>query len=105
MLDSSAGSTSTPEPTSSSSRVSADRVSADRRTLRDLPVGGSGRIASHEGEPALVQRLLEMGLTPGASVQVLRVAPLGDPMEIRVRGYSLSIRKADAAHLVLEVDG
>jgi Fe2+ transport system protein FeoA len=65
-------------------------------TLADLGRGGRGRIARVEGLPGLVQRLSEMGLTPGAEVEVVRFAPLGDPIEVRVRGYALSLRRADA---------
>jgi Fe2+ transport system protein FeoA len=64
--------------------------------LDELPVGGTGIVGTVEGSPALKQRLMEMGLTAGTSVEVVRFAPLGDPMEIRVRGYYLSLRKADA---------
>lgn len=71
------------------------------RRLADLPVGRSATIESLAGDPGVVQRLLEMGLTPGTGVTVVRFAPLGDPMEILVRGYNLSIRRADAAHLLL----
>jgi ferrous iron transport protein A len=64
--------------------------------LADLRAGGRGRIHGVDGAAALQQRLLEMGLTPGTEVEVVRFAPLGDPMEIRVRGYYLSLRRADA---------
>ena len=65
-------------------------------TLDRLPVGSRGTIAAVEGEGAVPQRLLEMGLTEGVTVEVVRVAPLGDPLELRVRGYLLSIRKSEA---------
>jgi Fe2+ transport system protein FeoA len=71
------------------------------RTLADLPPGRSGTVAGVEGAPALVQRLLEMGLTVGTGVEVVRYAPLGDPMEIRLRGYLLSLRKNDARNVRL----
>jgi len=71
------------------------------RRLSDLPVGQCAKIASLDGEPGIIQRLLEMGLTPGTEVAVVRLAPLGDPMEVTVRGYNLSIRRDDAHHLVL----
>jgi ferrous iron transport protein A len=70
-------------------------------TLADLERGGGGRVARLEGRPAVVQRLSEMGLTPGAEVKVVRFAPLGDPIEVRVRGYSLSLRREDARAVVL----
>ena len=75
-------------------------MSAPHR-LADLPVGECAVVAGFDGEPGVVQRLLEMGLTPGTEVTLVRLAPLGDPMEILVRGYNLSIRKADAANVVL----
>jgi Fe2+ transport system protein FeoA len=65
-------------------------------TLDRLRAGGRGQVASFLGEIDL-QRYLEMGLTPGTEIEVVRFAPLGDPMEIRVRGYALSLRKSDAA--------
>lgn len=67
-----------------------------RRTLADLAAGETARVASLAGSSVVVQRLLEMGLTEGAPVTVVRFAPLGDPMEVKVRGYLLSLRRADA---------
>lgn len=64
-------------------------------------MGGRGTVASVSGAPALAQRLLEMGLTKGTEVEVVRFAPLGDPMEVRLWGYLLSLRKADAKHVEL----
>jgi len=66
-------------------------------TLRHLKPGQSARVVWVRGEGPLRQRIMEMGLTPGVKVWVRKLAPLGDPMEIRVRGYSLSLRRADAA--------
>ncbi|MBR2783516.1 MAG: ferrous iron transport protein A [Firmicutes bacterium] len=66
-------------------------------TLDKLPVGRSARIAAVGGEGALHDRLLEMGLIPGTLVQVSKLAPLGDPMELFIQGYSLTVRKAEAA--------
>ncbi len=74
------------------------------RTLADLPVGGHGRIRSIDAPAALRQRLLEMGLVEGTPVEVVRFAPLGDPMEIRVRGYHLSLRRADARGVTVSED-
>lgn len=67
------------------------------KTLRDIPVGGSATVARLTGEGALKRRIMDMGLTKGTSVVVRKVAPLGDPLEITVRGYELSIRKEEAA--------
>ena len=72
------------------------------RTLADLPVGGRGRVAGVDGETGIAQRLLEMGLTAGTDVEVVRFAPLGDPMEVRLWGYLLSLRRADARRVRLE---
>jgi ferrous iron transport protein A len=74
-------------------------------SLADVPPGGRGRVASVEGAPAVVQRLQEMGLTSGTEVEVIRYAPLGDPMEIRLRGYLLSLRKSDARGVRLDGGG
>jgi Fe2+ transport system protein FeoA len=65
-------------------------------TLRETPIGRSARVLSIGGERAFRRRLLELGLVPGTEVEVLRVAPLGDPIELIARGCYLSIRKADA---------
>lgn len=71
-------------------------------TLDKLPVGKAGVITKVGGEGALRLRFLDMGLIPGTKVNVYKIAPLGDPMEIHLRGYSLTIRKEDAANI--EVD-
>lgn len=71
-------------------------------TLRDLKPGETGKIVSVGGKGALRRRLLEMGLTPGTEVFVQKRAPLGDPIEIRVRGYQLTLRKDDAAQIGIE---
>lgn len=70
--------------------------------LDALPVGASARIADVGGADAVSLRLLEMGLTPGSLVRVVGRAPLGDPWELEVRGYRLSIRRAEAARVALE---
>jgi len=72
------------------------------RRLDALAVGASARIADVTGADAVALRLLEMGLTPGAEVHVVGRAPLGDPWELEVRGYRLSIRRAEAARVMLE---
>ena len=69
-------------------------------TLKQLKVGEQARVAGFaKGEPGYRHRLLTMGLTPGTPFTVTRVAPLGDPVEIEVRGYRLSLRKDEAAVL------
>ena len=72
------------------------------RTLRELPIKKSARILRVHGEGALKRRLMDMGLTRGTTVTVKKVAPLGDPIEVTVRGYELSLRKADAAMIEVE---
>lgn len=66
------------------------------RTLRDVQIGEIVKVAKLHGEGALRRRLMDMGLTNGAEVYVRKVAPLGDPVEVTVRGYELSVRKDDA---------
>ena len=66
-------------------------------SLDQLTVGQSASIQAVEGSPALVQRLLEMGLLEGEPVEVIAFAPLGDPMEVRLRDYRLSLRRREAA--------
>ena len=66
------------------------------KTWRDLKVGDHGVIERLHGEGALKRRIMDMGLTRGTEVYVRKVAPLGDPMELTVRGYELSVRKGDA---------
>ena len=70
--------------------------------LDALTVGATARIADVGGADATSLRLLEMGLTPGATVRLIGRAPLGDPLELEVRGYRLSIRRAEAARVTLE---
>ena len=66
------------------------------KTLRDVKVGEHAVIEKLHGEGALKRRIMDMGLTKGTEVYVRKVAPLGDPMELTVRGYELSVRKGDA---------
>ena len=72
-------------------------------TLDTLPLGQEAVITAVGGEGALRCRLLDMGLIPKTAVRVEKQAPLGDPIELRVRGYSLSLRKADARSITVEV--
>ena len=73
-------------------------------TLDKLPLGQEAVITAVGGEGALRCRLLDMGLIPKTRVRVEKVAPLGDPLELRVRGYSLSLRKEDAGKIEVEVE-
>ena len=77
-------------------------MSGGGRTLALLGVGASGVVRRVSGPRAVTRRLLEMGLVPGTAVTLRRIAPLGDPLELRVRDYALSIRRADAAGIELE---
>lgn len=70
-------------------------------TLKDLRPGESGTVTGYEGLGA-AGRLMEMGLIPGTEVMVVRLAPMGDPMDLKVRGYHLSIRKREAARIYVE---
>ncbi|EXM37509.1 MAG: ferrous iron transport protein A [Ruminococcus sp.] len=65
-------------------------------TLRDAKIGDTVTVKKLTGEGAVKRRIMDMGLTKGTSVTIRKVAPLGDPIEVTVRGYELSIRKADA---------
>ena len=67
------------------------------KTLKDVKVGTTATVVRVHGEGALRRRIMDMGVTKGVSVKVVKVAPLGDPLELTVRGYQLSLRKADAA--------
>ena len=74
-------------------------------TLDKLPLGQEAVITAVGGEGALRCRLRDMGLIPKTRVRVEKIAPLGDPLELRVRGYSLSLRKEDAGKIEVEVSG
>ena len=72
------------------------------KTLRESKVGDTVRVVKLHGEGAVKRRIMDMGLTKGVDVQIRKVAPLGDPIEVTVRGYELSIRKADAEMIEVE---
>lgn len=65
-------------------------------TLRNAKIGSTVRVVKLHGEGAVKRRIMDMGITKGVDVHVRKVAPLGDPVEVTVRGYELSLRKADA---------
>ena len=71
-------------------------------TLKDLSIGKSGRVLAVGGEKILRRRLLEMGITPRTTITVKKVAPLGDPVELLLRGYVLSLRLEDAEKITVE---
>ena len=70
--------------------------------LREVPVGGTAKVVKIHGEGAVKRRIMDMGITRGVELYVRKVAPLGDPIEITVRGYELSLRKADAESIEVE---
>ncbi len=72
------------------------------KTLKDAAVGSTVKVVKLHGEGAVKRRIMDMGITRGVEVFVRKVAPLGDPMEVRIRGYELSIRKADAENIEVE---
>ena len=72
------------------------------KTLRQVKIGESAKIVRINGEGAVKRRIMDMGITKGTEVYVRKVAPLGDPIEVTVRGYELSLRKADAEMIEVE---
>ena len=72
------------------------------KTLKDVKVGETATVARLHGEGPVKRRIMDMGVTKGVDVHVRKVAPLGDPIEVSVRGYELSIRKADAEMIEVE---
>jgi len=71
-------------------------------TLSELKVGKSGRVVTIGGEKVLRRRLLEMGITPRTIITIKKIAPMGDPIELLLRGYVLTLRLEDAAKIVIE---
>ena len=71
-------------------------------TLEDLKQGQEGVVASLGEKGPVRRRIMDMGITPGVQVKVIKVAPLGDPVEVNVRGYELSLRKAEARQIELK---
>lgn len=72
------------------------------KTLKSVKVGDKVKVVKLHGEGAVKRRIMDMGLTKGVEVHIRKVAPLGDPIEVTVRGYELSIRKADAEMIEIE---
>ncbi|MFZ5969277.1 MAG: FeoA family protein [Bacillota bacterium] len=72
------------------------------RTLKDLKPGDSGTVAMIKGKGVMKRRLMDMGVTKGTAITVERVAPLGDPIEVKVKGYNLTFRKEDAENIIIE---
>jgi len=72
------------------------------RTLRDVKIGKTAKVVKVHGEGAVRRRIMDMGITKGVEIYVRKFAPLGDPIEMTVRGYELSLRKADAEMIEVE---
>lgn len=72
------------------------------KTLKTVKVGGVAKVVKLHGEGAVRRRIMDMGITRGVEIKVRKVAPLGDPIEVTVRGYELSLRKADAEMVEVE---
>lgn len=72
------------------------------KSLREIPCGQSAKVVKLHGEGAVRRRIMDMGITKGTDIFVRKTAPLGDPIEVTVRGYELSLRKADAERIEVE---
>ena len=72
------------------------------KTLREVPVGATVKVVKLHGEGAVKRRIMDMGITKGCTIYVRKVAPLGDPVEVTVRGYELTLRKEDASMVEVE---
>ncbi len=80
------------------------RPRRDVTSLNALPHGTPARVVSVEGEGAVALRLMEMGVVPGAPVRIIKAAPLGDPIEVRVHGYHLALRRSEAETIMVTSD-
>lgn len=74
---------------------------AEEKTLRDVPVGDTVTVVKLTGEGAVKRRIMDMGITKGTTITVRKVAPLGDPIEVTVRGFELSLRKDEAQNVLV----
>jgi ferrous iron transport protein A len=83
----------------------AERQATDLLTLARLPAGRQARVVAVVGTGTIARRLMEMGVVPGAPVRVIKAAPFGDPLEVRVRGYHLALRRAEAETIMVAADG
>ncbi len=72
------------------------------KTLSDIPIGGTAKVKKLYGEGAVRRHIMDMGITKGVCIEIRKVAPLGDPIEVTVRGYQLTLRKADAELIEVE---
>lgn len=74
-------------------------------TLKDVPIGGSVKVLKVHGEGPVRRRIMDMGITKDCKIKLVRTAPLGDPVEVTLRGYMLSLRKEDAGMIEVETEG
>lgn len=74
-----------------------------KKSLRDFRIGEKGYVKSVNAEGKIKRRLYDMGVTPGANILLCKVAPLGDPIEVTIRGYQLSLRKNEAEKILMEI--
>ena len=72
------------------------------KTLKDIKIGGTGKVVKIHSEGAIKRRIMDMGITKGVEIYIRNVAPLGDPIELNLRGYELSLRKEDAEKIEVE---
>lgn len=72
------------------------------KTLKDVKIGETVTVTKLNGTGPLKRRIMDMGVTKGASIYIRKVAPLSDPIEVTIRGYELSLRKSDAEHIIVE---
>ena len=72
------------------------------KTLKDIKIGGTGKVVKIHSEGAIRRRIMDMGITKGVEIYIRKVAPLGDPIELNLRGYELSLRKEDAEKIEVE---
>lgn len=82
-----------------------EKTNIKQQTLDKLKIGQKGTIVSLEGKGPIKQRMMDMGLVPGSEVEIIRVAPLGDPIELKIKGYNLSLRRNEAKAVRVEVKG
>ena len=75
-----------------------------KKTLRQMKIGESGKIIEVNGQGDIKRRMIDLGITPGVYILLKKYAPLGDPMEVRVRGYNVALRKSEAENIFVEVE-
>ncbi|MEA3328579.1 MAG: FeoA family protein [Candidatus Omnitrophota bacterium] len=75
------------------------------KPLKELKSGEKGKITKVSGEGLIRRRILDMGVIPGSEIEMQRAAPLGDPIEVKIKGYHLSLRKNEAANIYVEIAG